>query len=102
MAAPARSRVDTATAQGSRRAAAARIRGRRIRDRRASRNVRIRRLLVARCRLLQAGTETVAWPLMATTDGSGSWLLFDTPIGHCGLAWGPHGIVGVLLPEGSE
>jgi methylated-DNA-[protein]-cysteine S-methyltransferase len=25
--------------------------------------------------------------------------LFETPIGRCGLAWGPHGIVGVQLPE---
>jgi len=25
--------------------------------------------------------------------------LFDTPVGVCALAWGGHGIVGVLLPE---
>ena len=25
--------------------------------------------------------------------------LFETPIGRCGLAWGPRGIVGVQLPE---
>ena len=25
--------------------------------------------------------------------------LFDTPIGACGLMWGEHGLVGVLLPE---
>jgi len=25
--------------------------------------------------------------------------LFDTEIGPCGIAWGPHGIVGVQLPE---
>ena len=30
------------------------------------------------------------------------YLLFDTAIGHCGLAWGERGIIGVLLPEGSE
>ena len=30
-----------------------------------------------------------------------SFALFDTPIGPCGLAWGAHGLVGVLLPEGS-
>ena len=30
------------------------------------------------------------------------YLLFDTAIGHCGLAWGERGISGVLLPEGSE
>ncbi len=28
--------------------------------------------------------------------------MFDTGIGHCGLAWGEHGIVGAQLPEGSE
>ena len=27
--------------------------------------------------------------------------LFDTAIGWCGIAWGPRGIVGVQLPEGS-
>jgi methylated-DNA-[protein]-cysteine S-methyltransferase len=30
------------------------------------------------------------------------WLLFDTAVGACGLAWGEHGIVDVLLPEGSQ
>jgi methylated-DNA-[protein]-cysteine S-methyltransferase len=29
-------------------------------------------------------------------------LLFDTVIGHSALAWGQRGIVGLLLPEGSE
>ena len=28
--------------------------------------------------------------------------LFDTAIGRCGLAWGPHGILGVQLPEARE
>lgn len=28
--------------------------------------------------------------------------IFATGIGHCGLAWGEHGIVGAQLPEGSE
>ncbi|MDQ3761002.1 MAG: methylated-DNA--[protein]-cysteine S-methyltransferase [Actinomycetota bacterium] len=28
--------------------------------------------------------------------------VFATGIGHCGLAWGEHGIVGAQLPEGSE
>ena len=28
--------------------------------------------------------------------------LFDTPIGHCGIEWGPRGINGVQLPMGSE
>ena len=27
--------------------------------------------------------------------------LFDTAIGCCGIAWGPRGLVGVQLPEGS-
>ena len=27
--------------------------------------------------------------------------LFDTAIGWCGIAWGPRGVVGVQLPEGS-
>jgi methylated-DNA-[protein]-cysteine S-methyltransferase len=27
--------------------------------------------------------------------------LFDTPIGFCGIEWGPHGINGVQLPMGS-
>jgi O-6-methylguanine DNA methyltransferase len=25
--------------------------------------------------------------------------LFDTPIGRCGIAWGPRGVIGVQLPE---
>jgi methylated-DNA-[protein]-cysteine S-methyltransferase len=28
--------------------------------------------------------------------------LFETAIGHCGIAWGDRGVVGVQLPEGSE
>jgi methylated-DNA-[protein]-cysteine S-methyltransferase len=28
--------------------------------------------------------------------------LFDTPIGHCAIAWGERGVVGVQLPEASE
>jgi methylated-DNA-[protein]-cysteine S-methyltransferase len=28
--------------------------------------------------------------------------VFATAIGHCGIAWGEHGIVGAQLPEGSE
>jgi methylated-DNA-[protein]-cysteine S-methyltransferase len=31
-------------------------------------------------------------------DASGI-LVFDTPIGPCGLAWGEHGLIGVALPE---
>src|SRR4051812_44944678 len=28
--------------------------------------------------------------------------MFDTAIGHCGIAWGPRGIVAVQLPMSSE
>ena len=31
-------------------------------------------------------------------DASGI-LVFETPIGPCGLAWGPRGLIGVSLPE---
>ena len=34
-----------------------------------------------------------------TADG---YILFDTPIGRCGLAWGRRGIAGVQLPEARE
>lgn len=27
--------------------------------------------------------------------------LFDTAIGHCGIAWGEHGVTGVRLPDGA-
>lgn len=30
------------------------------------------------------------------------YTVFDSAIGRCGLAWGPHGITGVQLPEASE
>ncbi len=30
------------------------------------------------------------------------WVLFDTAIGACGVAWGPRGLVGVQLPEESR
>jgi methylated-DNA-[protein]-cysteine S-methyltransferase len=30
------------------------------------------------------------------------YALFATPIGACGIAWGPRGIVGVQLPEAEE
>ncbi|ABE44476.1 methylated-DNA--[protein]-cysteine S-methyltransferase [Polaromonas sp. JS666] len=33
-----------------------------------------------------------------STEG---FALFDTPLGHCGIAWGDRGLVGVLLPEHS-
>ena len=31
-----------------------------------------------------------------------AFTLFDTPIGRCGIAWGPRGIVGLQLPESGE
>lgn len=31
-----------------------------------------------------------------------AYALFDTPIGHCGIAWGPRGLTGVQLPEADE
>jgi methylated-DNA-[protein]-cysteine S-methyltransferase len=31
-----------------------------------------------------------------------SFALFDTAIGHCGIAWGERGVAGVQLPEASE
>lgn len=37
-------------------------------------------------------------PVM-TTEG---FTLFDTPIGRCGISWGPGGITGVQLPESSD
>ena len=27
--------------------------------------------------------------------------LFDTPVGRCGIVWGPRGVAGVQLPERS-
>jgi len=34
-------------------------------------------------------------------DNTG-FILFDTALGRCGIAWGPHGIVAVQLPEEDE
>jgi O-6-methylguanine DNA methyltransferase len=31
-----------------------------------------------------------------------NYTLFDTPLGRCGIAWGPRGIVAVQLPDASE
>src|SRR5262245_36949915 len=31
-----------------------------------------------------------------------SFLLFDTPIGACGIVWGDRGVVGVQLPDASD
>jgi O-6-methylguanine DNA methyltransferase len=33
---------------------------------------------------------------------AGGFVLFDTAIGACGIAWGERGLVGVQLPEASE
>ena len=32
------------------------------------------------------------------TDAKG-FAIFETPIGACGIAWGPRGITGLQLPE---
>ena len=34
-----------------------------------------------------------------TSEG---FTLFDTPVGRCGISWGPGGITGVQLPESSD
>ncbi len=39
---------------------------------------------------------------MISTMSSTAYTLFDTPLGVCGLAWGPGGLCAVQLPEGSE
>ena len=31
-----------------------------------------------------------------------AFALFVTPLGHCGIAWGPRGLTGVQLPEADE
>jgi methylated-DNA-[protein]-cysteine S-methyltransferase len=33
---------------------------------------------------------------------SDGWATFETPIGMCGIAWGPRGVRGVQLPEGNQ
>jgi methylated-DNA-[protein]-cysteine S-methyltransferase len=37
-----------------------------------------------------------AAPMTVSAQG---FAVFDTPIGACGIAWSPHGIVGLQLPE---
>ena len=37
-----------------------------------------------------------------TAERVTDFALFDTPLGRCGIAWGPDGIVGVQLPEGDD
>jgi methylated-DNA-[protein]-cysteine S-methyltransferase len=37
-----------------------------------------------------------------TGEGTLGFSLFETRLGHCGIAWGEHGLTGVQLPEGSE
>jgi methylated-DNA-[protein]-cysteine S-methyltransferase len=39
--------------------------------------------------------------MIATMPATG-YVLFDTPIGSCGIAWGETGVVGLQLPEKSE
>ena len=41
-------------------------------------------------------TSSSAAPSGAATLG---FALFDTAIGHCGIAWGERGLTGVQLPE---
>jgi methylated-DNA-[protein]-cysteine S-methyltransferase len=36
---------------------------------------------------------------MAVTMSTIGYALFETAIGHCGIAWGPQGLTGVQLPE---
>jgi methylated-DNA-[protein]-cysteine S-methyltransferase len=36
---------------------------------------------------------------MGLAMSSTGFTLFDTPLGHCGIAWGPAGLTGVQLPE---
>jgi methylated-DNA-[protein]-cysteine S-methyltransferase len=36
------------------------------------------------------------------TMGATGYTLFPTPIGHCAIAWTPHGIAGVWLPEAND
>lgn len=35
-------------------------------------------------------------------DGAVEYALFPTTLGAVGIAWGPHGVAGVFLPEASE
>lgn len=36
---------------------------------------------------------------MTATMSTAGFTLFETPVGHCGVAWGPLGLTGVQLPE---
>lgn len=47
------------------------------------------------------GTTTPAAPDGANWPASPGYAVVDTPIGPCGIAWGPDGITGVHLPEAS-
>ncbi len=38
------------------------------------------------------------WPLVSQVMAAQGFLLFDTAIGRCGIAWSEHGIVGIRLP----
>jgi methylated-DNA-[protein]-cysteine S-methyltransferase len=42
------------------------------------------------------GSGPVADPGSTTTRG---FALFETPIGTCGIAWGPDGLLGIQLPD---
>ena len=43
-----------------------------------------------------------AMPASGDAGSARGRAVFETAIGHCGIAWGPAALVGVLLPEGSE
>src|SRR6266403_3408478 len=40
--------------------------------------------------------------MSGTRMAAREFALFDTPIGRCGIAWGPRGVAGVQLPEEAE
>jgi methylated-DNA-[protein]-cysteine S-methyltransferase len=46
---------------------------------------------------MNASTDTASSPPAHEPDAG--FAVFDTAIGVCGLAWGPHGLLGVQLPQ---
>lgn len=51
----------------------------------------------------QAGAGGVSFPAAMTASAKPdiAYTVFQTPIGHCAVAWNSAGLVGVQLPEGS-
>ena len=41
-------------------------------------------------------------PTRASPAATLGYALFATQLGHCGIAWGTHGLTGVYLPEATE